>query len=165
MQAGFSQRSLDHTKLSWEDPNWLTQVHEWIQAETHKQNIQISGPIEQPHMYPWSTVLRIPTNEGTLFFKATAPETIYESALTQKLAELYPKCLPELVAAETSRGWMLMRDGGEALRASIRPAKDINPWKPAIKLFSEVQLGCANHVSELLALGIPDWRLANLPEL
>ncbi|MFN8411166.1 MAG: hypothetical protein U0Z26_02135 [Anaerolineales bacterium] len=29
---------------------------------------------------------------------------------------------------------------------------------------SEVQVGCIEHVPELLALGIPDWRLAHLPK-
>ncbi len=98
-------------------------------------------------------------------FKATAPETIYESALTQALARWYPDRMPELVATDTAQGWMLMRDGGEPLRASIRPTKDIAPWTPVIKLFSEVQIGMIEHVSELLALGLPDWRLAHLPEL
>ncbi len=153
------------SSLLWQDPAWLKEVHDWIHAQAGKQNIEITGEIEQPHVYPWSTVLRIPTNAGALFFKATAAETVYESALTQKLAGWYPKSLPELIATDTSHGWMLMRDGGKALRASIRPTKDITPWKPVIQLFSEVQVGCVEHVSELLALGIPDWRLVHLPKL
>src|SRR5258706_8341685 len=153
------------SKLDWEDPIWLKQSHDWIRAETSQRNIKITGSIEQPHIYLWSTVLRIPTDEGTLFFKATAPETIYEAALTQKLASWYPDCMPEFVAVDTARGWMLMRNGGEPLRASIRPTKDLAPWTPVIKLFSEVQVDSAKHVSELLAVGVPDWRLANLPKL
>jgi Phosphotransferase enzyme family len=156
---------MSETKFHWEDPAWLKQVNDWIHSETSRKHINITGSIEQPHIYPWSTVLRIPTNEGTLFFKATAPETIYESALTQTLAGWYPDCMPELVATDTTRGWMLMRDGGEPLRATIRPIKDIAPWTPVISLFSEVQVGLTEHVSELLALGIPDWRLFHLPKL
>lgn len=156
---------MTESKLQWEDPAWRKKAHEWIGSQTDKHNIKITAEIEQPHIYPWSTVLRVPTDHGMLFFKATAPETIYEAALTQKLAEYYPTYLPELVATDSTHGWMLMRDGGEALRASIRPNKDIKPWTPVIKLFSEVQLGCVEHVPELLALGIPDWRLAHLPKL
>ncbi len=156
---------MTESKLQWHDPAWLRQVHDWIHIQTAKLNIQITGEIEQPHVYPWSTVLRVPTDQGILFFKATAAETVYETALTQQLAEYYPSCLPEFVATDKTRGWMLMRDGGEALRASIRPTKDIVPWKPVIKLFSEVQVGCIEHVPELLTLGIPDWRIVHLPEL
>lgn len=156
---------MNESILHWQDPNWLNQAHDWIRTEAGKHNIKIIAEIEQPHIYPWSTVLKVSTNEGTLYFKATAPETVYESALTEKLAELYPKATPELIATDTTRGWMLMRDAGEPLRASIRPTKDVTPWKPVIKLFSEVQVGCVEHVPELLALGIPDWRLTHLPKL
>jgi hypothetical protein len=155
----------DEVKLQWEDPSWLRQVSDWIHVEAYHQYIDIAGPIQQPHIYPWSTVMRVPTNVGTLFFKATAAETIYETALTKTLAGWFPDRLPDLVAVDTKRGWMLMRDGGEMLRATIRPAKDIAPWKPVISLFSELQMGTAEHVDELLALGVPDWRLARLPEL
>jgi hypothetical protein len=156
---------MSEPKLQWEDPDWLKQVNEWIHTETSRQHISIIGPIEQPHIYPWSTVLHIPTNEGTLFFKATAAETLYETALTQALAGWYPHCMPEFVAVDTGRGWMMMRDGGEPLRASIRPTQDITPWTPIISLFSELQVDLAEHMSELLALRIPDWRLAHLPKL
>jgi hypothetical protein len=155
----------DEIKLRWQDPNWLKEVHDWIREQTNAHGIKITGEIEQPHMYAWSTVMKIPTDQGLLFFKATAEETIYESALTKKLSEWYPNCMPEFVETETSRGWMLMRDGGEQLRASIRPTKDIQPWNPVIKLFSEVQVGCTERISELLSLGIPDWRLEHLPKL
>jgi hypothetical protein len=78
---------------------------------------------------------------------------------------LYPDCMPKLIAVEPLRGWMLMRDGGEQLRVSIRPTQDIKPWEPVITKYAELQIGLAEHVSEILALGIPDHRLAALPAL
>jgi len=156
---------VSESQLRWQDPKWLDQAHTWIRAQCAEQNIAVTGSIEQPHIYPWSTVLHVPTNEGTLFFKATAPETIYEIALTQTLADWYPDSMPELVATDTTRGWMLMRDGGEPLRASIRPAKDTAPWKPVIARYAELQIDLAKHVPELLALGIPNHGLATLPAL
>jgi hypothetical protein len=152
-------------RLPWQDPDWIKQAHEWIYAETTRQSIRITGDIQQPHLYPWSTVLIVPTQNGRLFFKATAPETIYEAALTKKLAEWIPDTMPELVAVEPARGWMLMRDGGEQLRQSIRPARDIKPWEPVIPRYAEVQIKLVSHVPEILALGIPDHRLAALPSL
>jgi hypothetical protein len=58
---------------------------------------------------------------------------------------------------------MLMRDGGEQLRASIRPTQNLQPWEPVITRYAELQIGLAEHVAEILALGIPDHRLAVLP--
>jgi len=152
-------------QLLWQNPDWLNQAHDWIQAETTRQSIRVVGEIEQPHVYPWSTVLRVPTNEGVLFFKATAAETVYEAALTQSLSRWFPDCMPEFVSVDTARGWMLMRDGGEHLRASIRPTQDITPWRPVISRYAEVQIGLAEHITELLSLRIPDHRLIVLPRL
>jgi hypothetical protein len=152
-------------KLRWHDPDWQKQAHDWIRTEAKRNSIQITGEIEQNHAYAWSTVMRAPSSEGTLFFKATAPETVYESALTQMLAGWYPDWMPDLVAVDTTRGWMLMRDGGEQLRASIRPTRDIKPWEPVITEYAKLQIGLAEHVTEILALGIPDHRLAALPAL
>jgi len=151
--------------LLWEQPDWQKQAQDWIRAEAARHSIQITGEIEQPHMVAWSTVMRAMTNEGMIFFKATASETIYEIALTQKLSEWYPDCMPELIAVDTARGLMLMQDGGEQLRASIRPTQDISPWNPVIIRYAEVQVGLAEHISGILALGIPDHRLEVLPPL
>jgi aminoglycoside/choline kinase family phosphotransferase len=152
-------------QLRWHDPVWQSQVHIWIREQAEQNSIQITGAIEQNHAYAWSTVMRVPTNQGTLFFKATALETIYEIVLTQKLAQWFPDSMPKLVAANPKRGWMLMRDGGEQLRASIRPRQDIKPWEPVITRYAEIQLGLVAHIDEILALGIPDHRPSALPAL
>jgi len=149
----------------WQDIIWRKQAINWIRSEANRNSIEIIGEIEQPHIYPWSTVMNVMANTGMLYFKATAPETIYEAALTQKLADWYPRYMPKLVSVDIDRGWMLMRNGGEKLRASIRPTKDISPWKQVIPLLSEVQIGVSNRISELLNLGIPDMRLKHLPKI
>ena len=151
--------------LRWHDPNWQKQAHDWIRTAAKQNSIQITGEIEQNHAYAWSTVMRVPTDQGMLFFKATSGETLFEIALTAKLAGWFPECMPELVTVDTERGWMLMRDGGETLRKSIRPTKDVMPWEPVITQYADLQIGLAQHVDEILALGIPDHRLAKLPSL
>ena len=153
------------SQLLWHDPDWRKQAIDWIHSEAERHSIRVTGEIEQPHAYAWSTVLHVPTDQGKVYFKATAPETIYEAALTQSLARWYPDCMPEFVAVDAGRGWMLMRDGGEQLRASIRPTKVIAPWKPVIARYAEVQVGLAEHITELLSLRLPDHRLSVLPQL
>lgn len=151
--------------LIWHDLEWQQQAHAWIRSETARNQLQLVGEIEQPHAVHWSTVMRVMTNEGLIYFKATAGETIYEIALTQLLASLQPNVVPELIAVDTARGWMLMRDGGEQLRASIRPTQNVKPWEPVIIEYAKLQMGLAEHVDAILALGVPDHRLAALPAL
>lgn len=153
------------SQLLWQDLEWRKEVREWIHEQAQRNGILITGEIEQPHVYAWSTVLHVPTDQGKLFFKATAHETLHEAALTQALVQWYPACMPELVAVDAGRGWMLMRDGGEQLRVAIRPTKDLMPWTPVIKRYAELQVGLAEHVTELLSLRLPDHRLSVLPGL
>lgn len=151
--------------LIWYDPEWQQQAHAWIRSEAARNQLQLVGEIEQPHAVHWSTVMRVPTNRGMIFFKATASETVYEIALTQLLASLQPNVVPELIAVDTTRGWMLMRDGGEQLRASTRPTQDVKAWEPVIIEYAKLQMGLAEHADAILALGVPDHRLAALPAL
>lgn len=155
----------DKSQLIWLDPNWGKDAREWIRTQAEHKNIRLTGEIEQPHIRHWSTVMRVPSNEGLLFFKATVPEKKYEIALIQKLTKWFPESMPELIAVDIPRGWMFMRDGGETLRAMIRPKKDIKLWEPVITRYAELQIGLAEHVDEILALGILDRRLAVLPSL
>ena len=62
----------DQPQLRWHDPVWQKQAHDWIRSEAERNGIQITGEIQQPHAYPWSTVMRIPIQDGPIFFKATA---------------------------------------------------------------------------------------------
>ncbi len=57
---------------AWQDPAWLAAAHAWIEDELERLGIRHSGDIEQPHVYPWSTVLRVPTDDGVVWFKANA---------------------------------------------------------------------------------------------
>src|SRR5690348_14165361 len=111
--------------LSWTQPGWFEQASAWIQAELKQQGIGLDGTIEQPHVRPWSTVLRVPTTAGIFFFKATAPVLAHEPALTQALSFWRPDCMPQVTAADLERGWMLMPDFGTSLRSLIQAGHTI----------------------------------------
>ncbi len=83
-----------------------------------RERADVAGDIEQPHVRPWSTVLRVPTPDGDLYFKAVSAIHVFEAALTALLASLQPDRVTEVVAMDSERGWMLMRDGGSRLRGS-----------------------------------------------
>lgn len=125
----------------------------------------MSGPIEQPHSRPWSTVLRVPTTEGDTYFKAVSPADSHEPALHQVLARLRPDLTPKLLAVDTGRGWMLMRGADRSLREIVRSTRDMSHWLPVLPLYAEMQMEVAEHAPELLALGLPDRRLSVLPGL
>ena len=63
-------------------------------------------------------MLRMPTAEGSVYFKASAPAHAQEAGLTEFLAHRRPESTAALLAVDTGRSWMLMRDSGEMLRSA-----------------------------------------------
>lgn len=149
---------------AWTQPGWFDVARAWIDTELARLGFRLSGQIEQPHIRPWSTVLRVPTNIGVLYFKATSPATSYEPTLTQALARWRPDCTPDVLATELERGWLLMRSSGVMLRTLIdSPGAAERHWERALPLYAELQIELAGRTHELQALGVPDRRLAALP--
>jgi hypothetical protein len=112
---------------------------------------------------PWSTVLRVPTANGDLYFKAVAPIHRFEAALTGLLAELQPGRVPEVIGVDAERGWMLIRDGGTRLRELVETRADLHHWERLLPEYAQLQIEMAPHAERLLALGVPDERLSALP--
>ena len=107
------------------------------------------------HDRPWSRVLRVPTAEEDLYLKQCAPVQAFEVPLTVALAARWPDRVPQVVAADPERTWLLLRDGGTRLREG----GEIEIFVRALELYGELQRDEAAHVDELLALGLPDVRL------
>ena len=103
----------------WTDPVWVGEAHGWIQRRLDEAGLRLTAPVEQLHVQPWSTVLRVPTAAGDYWFKANIPACAHEAAVVSVLAQRRPDCVPELLAVDVERGWMLMGQGGERLREVI----------------------------------------------
>lgn len=136
------------------DPAWLAEVRAWIES-----HVEVTGEIEQPHVRPWATALRVPSAAGTLWFKAALEPCAFEPALLQLLSQLAPDFVTDVVAARPEAGWMLMADAGE--RARERPIA----WAPVLRRYAELQIAAAEHVEEMLQVGVTDERNARLEQL
>jgi hypothetical protein len=150
---------------SWTDPAWRAQADAWIGGHLAGLGAEIVGEIDQMHVYAWSTVLRVPTGTGDVYFKANAPSLHHEAALVALLASRRPDCVPPLLAADFERGWMLMADAGVKLRELVATERALTRWHDLLPLYAGVQLDVAADADAMLALGVPDLRLAGLPLL
>lgn len=151
--------------LLWQQPDWQAEAQAWIRSALDKNNLQLTGEIEQPHIRQWSTVMTVPTDDEMLFFKASNSLFAYETALTDYLARFRPEIFPELLAVDIKRHWMLMRDAGTPLRHFVRTEKSIERWKDILPLYVNLQKDIAERVTDLLALGVMDRRITKLPEM
>jgi len=148
--------------LLWQQPEWLAEARPWIAAQLERLGLEPVGEIEQGHVRWWSTVMRVPTTGGDLYFKANALPHQFEAGLIAMLARLRPGQVPELPAVDPDRGWLLMRDGGLRLRELVQSPSDLVRWEELLPRYAELQLALATHAEELLAAGVPDVRLAGL---
>jgi hypothetical protein len=147
----------------WQDADWLEGAHAWIDEQATRLGLERTGPIEQPHVETWSTVLRVPTSTGPVWFKANHDTLKHEAALVSRLSARVPERVPPLLAADLDRGWMLMADAGERLRTVIPAERSLDRWLDALEATAKIQIAFEDDVDELLAIGVPDRRLKTLP--
>jgi hypothetical protein len=152
-------------QLPWEQADWYEQASAWIQAELERLGRRVTGSIEWVHTRAWSVFARVSTSEGVVYFKAPLPPPGFEAALTQTLARWRPDCMPPILTIDLDRGWMLSDDAGVTLRSLGQTPAQLEHWRKVLPLYAEVQIELAAHVDEMLALGAPDRRLAQLPQL
>lgn len=147
----------------WADPAWRAEVDSWIVDRLAQRGVAITGPIEQPHVRRWATVLRIPTTAGPVFFKANEPALAHEAAVVAFVSARQPDLVPAPLALDASRGWLLMEDAGTRLREVISEERDLGRWLGLLPRYAALQIDLAPYADTLVELGLPDLRLARLP--
>jgi hypothetical protein len=149
--------------LLWRRADWLAEAVGWIEAALERLGLRATGQVEQVHVRPWSTVLRIPTAAGAVWFKACMPALAHEVAVVEVLSRRRPDCLPGLLAADGGRGWMLQADGGTRLRELLENEPGHRRWTEILSRYAQLQIDAAEVTQELRRVGAPDRGPAALP--
>ena len=148
----------------WEDPGWVRTAHGWIDDRLGELGLTRTGEIDQPHVRTWSTVMHVPTDVGDVWFKSNAAALAYEAPLVTLLAGRRPDVVPPLLAWDAESGWMLMADAGTKLR-TVEPEESwLDGWRDVLPRYAALQIAMTDDADTLVAMGVPDVRLATLPE-
>ncbi len=148
----------------WEDPAWFATAVAWIDGMLAVAGRPRTGDPEQVHIRPWATAIRVPTGDGPVWFKANIPELRHEATVALLLARRVPARVPPLLADDPERGWMLMDDAGRRLREVIAEDRDLSRWEDVLDGAADIARALEPDVDALLAAGVPDMRLAVLPD-
>jgi hypothetical protein len=148
----------------WSSDAWWTAVVGWIDRRLAELGRERRGAVTQPHLRPWATVLRVPTDDGPLWFKAGSPGTAFEASLYETLARVTPERILLPVAVDAARGWVLLPDGGPPLAETATGKARLEGLAAALVRYGELQRELAPHAGELLAAGVADMRPAAMPE-
>jgi hypothetical protein len=136
------------------DEAWRREAETWIVERLGAHGLEVTGPIEQRRVRPWSTQLVAPTGAGRAWFKSGCAATVFEAGLHARLACLLPDAVDEPYAVDAARGWVLTRDRGRTLGDSHEPTLD--DWQQVLTEAARMQRVLADHRDALLATGLPD---------
>src|SRR5260370_41446878 len=98
-------------------------------------------------------VLRVPAGDTAVWFKACGPVAAFEPRLTAQLSARWPDRIPEGIAHDEGRRWLLLADGGTPVGDFGNPPE---AWEAALPLHAELQRGATAHAADHLAHLVPD---------
>ncbi|WP_354636037.1 aminoglycoside phosphotransferase family protein [Planktothricoides raciborskii] len=144
---------LPQLEIPWAKPGWFDAAESWIQTELQRQGLKAIAPIEVVKNWALAIILRVPTTEGMIYFKASSPLFAQEAEFTRILAQRYRQNIPEVLATCPDKSWILMREiEGEILENM----GDIFHWEAALHQWAKFQISAIEHRSDLIACGWVD---------
>jgi hypothetical protein len=153
----------EHGVAVWSSAGWRAQAVAWLDERLAAAGMKRTGDVEQPHLRPWSTVLRAPTSAGPVWLKAAGPGARFEAGLAELLARTVPDHVLAPIGVDAGRGWIVLPDGGRSLGERTEGAELVEGLVAALVQYARLQRELAPRVDELLALGVADMRPAAMP--
>jgi hypothetical protein len=154
-EAGWSD-----LRPQWSRPGWLAEAAQWMR--THMTAAGYVDP-EAPRIHQlWgiSVVLSAASPTGRAFLKCSGDRFRHEGRVTQALADRSPGYLPDVLAIEPDRGWMLMRD----LDAPLLGDQPESTWALGLDALAGLQQMWLGRSDELLAAGAEPRPLSQLAD-
>ncbi|MBN9288213.1 MAG: hypothetical protein BGO43_09795 [Gammaproteobacteria bacterium 39-13] len=137
----------------------------WAERSLIEHGYNINSPLEPVREMPWSSVSRFSTSQGFVYFKQMAEPFAIEPVLLRFLEKKLLAKVPHVIDMERSFLCFLMKGSGTTLRNILKADYQTDLVSKTLKMYAKIQLDVIKHADELLTLGVPDWRLAKLPEL
>ena len=140
-------------RAAWARPGWLAAVTAWVD-----EIARVKGEPRLVRVWPLSAMYVFETELGRLYLKGCFALWPHEPAVTAALAREHPASIPEVVAIDERKGWLLMHEvtgeqvaelGAEATEQELRVA-------------ATIQRATVGRHAELLELGMPHRPLDEL---
>ena len=153
----------DATAPAWLGADWKDDVTQWVDAVLADGGHVRTSELEPVHLRVWSAVCRARTSAGEVYFKSTPPPIDFEPALLNFLCDRGFEGL-RLVGVDLERNWMLTAGEGQTVRQRFGATPEgLARWRELLTRYGQMQLALAPHADALVAAGVPDLRLAELP--
>jgi hypothetical protein len=79
-------------RAPWAAPGWFHAAERWLRGSLDTLGYEVTGPVQQLRAWELSCILRTPTAQGDVYFKAVreSPLFVNEALVTRPLAALFP---------------------------------------------------------------------------
>ena len=142
----------------WSYPGWFADASSWLVDQMAADGRPALSAPKVHQLWGLSVVLLAPSSDGNVFFKCSAEVFRHEAAATQALAQRTPELVPDVVAVDAARGWLLMRDFGAAGLGD----QDRSLWHEGLVAHARIQRSWLGRTDELVAHGLPVRSLTDL---
>lgn len=148
-------------RTPWAQYGWLAEVTAWLEATLAAQGERLVEPVELVRSWGLSCVLKGQTAHRTVYCKTAAalPLFVNEAAVVAALARLFPGSVPQPLAVQLDKGWLLLPE----LKEIVGWHAPLGQRQAMMADFARLQQTAVAHVPTLLAAGCLDRRLATMP--
>jgi len=144
---------------------WLGDATRWIDATIDTLGLGPPTDVTPIRERIWGAVLRVETPDRILFFKAEGYGAQPEPVILTDVARIQPGLVPDVLAADLERGWLLMADHGSPMWDSLDTVREIEVWEQIFPSYARVQKRSVPEIDRWIRAGVPDRRLHRLPAL
>ncbi len=133
----------------WSRPGWLAEAAQWMQEQMITAGYRDPEVPRIHHLWGVSVVLSAASRAGSAFLKCSGDRFSHEGRMTQALADRSRGYLPDVLAVEPDRGWLLMRD----LDAPLLGDQPESMWELGLDALAVLQHEWLGRTGDLLAAG------------
>lgn len=142
----------------WFEHGWMNRALTYIDAVLADLGRIRIGHISQIKHWALSSVIRVETTTGPVFFKAAPPEAAIEPHLLIRLAPRWPKSVPALLAHSPQDNWWITDNFGPR----EGPTLTLEERLAGVELLARIQIAVAKDPSLLSGLPIERFSLEHL---
>lgn len=137
----------------WFCRGWVADVRAWVSDCMVLSDTLSQAAVAQVRFWQRSAVLRVQTSGGCVYFKACPKELRQEIATTDFLAQKIPDRIPNVIASDAGKGWMLTE---EIEGVKLDTLSEAEPWCQALTAYAQLQQDALGFLDELTMCA--DWR-------
>ena len=156
-RAGWGTRG--RRRAPWAAPGWFQAAERWLHGSLATLGYAATGPVQQLRAWELSCILRTPTAQGDVYFKAVGSPSC---SSMKRWNPRWPRCSRSRarpLAIDAEHRWVALADFGAELGwdAPVEVREDV------LRTFARLQIEAVSQVDRLLGAGCLDRRLAGWP--